>query len=209
MSKNTRKNTFAATAPNYDEIASRLVEAHYTRVAAKEAVALEAERGNALAEASMLGAIKSVAVEFANCTVELFDAHLKAPLVKAFEARGNKMPGPIIATIKLAFVAIANGVVPTKDVAANVQKFVNEQARGELKAKGLIDASETRGRKAGTTSDKVKDARRDAAIKLAQTGNVDAKIVKARVDALLLLTSAGNWKLLEKVLADACRTLNA
>ena len=209
MSKKTIKNTFAPVAKSiadtdYASLASSLVTAHETATTGIATAKLEAERAIASANSTLLERIKTIAIEFPNFTEALWNEHVKERISAMFKDAGHKMPGPITAKVKVAFLALSNGIEPDAEYANNAQAFVNKQARAELKTRGIIDAGETRGRPQGATetAPKGKNTRMVAAVELAQTGGVDPNTAKERARMLVHCTTAGNWKLLERALRD-------
>ncbi len=187
---------------DYATLASELVGAHENTSAEVTAIKAEAERNIAVANVTLLQRIAAVARKHVGFTGAQWDEYLKEPVNAAFKAAGHAMPGPIAAKVKIAFLAFANGIEPMPEYENNVQAFVNKQARAELKAKGIIDAGETRGRKEGSAAPKGVDERKQAAVRLCQTGKDDKATVVRRVELLLAATTPGNWKMLERVLAD-------
>lgn len=194
---------------DYATLASELVGAHENTSAEVTAIKAEAERNIAVANVTLLQRIAAVARRHVGFTEVQWNEFLKEPVNAAFKAAGHAMPGPIAAKVKVAFLAFANGIEPMPEYENNVQAFVNKQARAELKAKGIIDAGETRGRKEGSAAPKGIDERKQAAVRLCQTGKDDKATVARRVELLLACTSPGAWKLTEAKLAEIVKILHA
>lgn len=191
---------------NFADLASNMVNAHHDATTAKRAIEADYVARLAGAESPLFGVIRSAAETCKGITEKQYDT-LIAPAAKArYLALDYKDVSTRAAVLKVAFLAFAHGVSPSNDVSSNLQTFVNKEARAALRSRGVLaPAKDKGGRPEGSASTKVRSAREEAALCLAQTGGVDAEIVKARVHCLLALTSAGNWKLLDKALADAMR----
>ncbi len=194
---------------DYATLASELVGAHESTSAEVTAIRAEADRSIAVANVTLLQRIAQVARRHVGFTGAQWDEYLKEPVNAAFKAAGHAMPGPIAAKVKIAFLAFANGIEPLPEYENNAQQFVNKQARAELKAKGIIDAGETRGRKEGSAAPKGVDERKQAAVRLCQTGKDDKATVARRVELLLACTTPGAWKLTEAKLAEIVKILHA
>jgi hypothetical protein len=190
----------------YQALAETLAEAETSRVNGVSTAKAEAERSIFAANSTLLDRLRDIASEYSDLTAEHFDAYVRKPMSDALIVYGMKMPGPTVAKIKVALLALIHGIEPSEANARNVQKFVNEEARPALIAAGVLPESNV-GRKAGTAGTKVKDARRDAALVLCADVKLDAAKVQARVDLLLKATSPGNWLLLDRKLAEIAKLL--
>lgn len=187
---------------DYQSIASRLVDAYADTDATVKAIETEAARSISVAKSSLLDKIEAVASSLPGLTVEQWDAHLKAPIEAGFKSAGYSAIPTRVAMLKVAFLAFANGVKPQSDKAkANIQHFVNDEARPALREKNVLEQkAENGGRPKGATSDKVTDERHLAALLLSGTPELDAEKVKLRAKKLLACCTAGHWQALEKAL---------
>jgi hypothetical protein len=202
------KNAFKKTAgPDYADAAQRLLDAVASSGKAIETAQSEFERACVVARQSAIENIRIVASEFTGMSAADFDAHIKPPMLATLERQGMKAPAPHIAKIKVAFLAFAHGIEPEGEKAkANLQHFVNDEARGKLQEAGILEAS-TKGRTKGTTSEKTKDQRQLAALLLAGDASLDRATVKRRAAMLNWATRPAQWKLLERNLEAMAKTL--
>ena len=209
MAKNV-KNTFVApksATPDYSDAAQRLIDALANSGKAIETAQSEFERACVVARQSALDGVRVVAAEFVGMSGAEFDEHIKPLMLKILEKQGMKAPAPHIAKIKVAFLAFAHGIEPESDKAkANLQHFVNEEARAALQAQGVLEAS-TKGRGKGNTSEKTKDQRLLAALLLAGDASLDKATVKRRAAMLAWATKPAQWKLLERNLEAMAKLL--
>lgn len=191
-----------------DDVVQTLTGIHTDNVMAKDTAQADFARAMASAEETKLDALRLVAAELPELTAEYWDNYLRKPFSDALMVAGLKMPGPVVSMYKVALLALVNGIEPNDEYARDVNKFVNKQARAELVKAGKLEDSKV-GRKAGTTSNKTKSAAREAAIVLARHGdaNLSAEVVNRRAAMLEALATAGNWKLLEAKLREACKVL--
>lgn len=203
------KNTFVAPklGPDYANAATRLIEAVANSGKAIETAQSEFERACVVARQSAIENIRAVASEFTGMTAAEFDEHIKPPMLAILEKQGMKAPAPHVAKIKVAFLAFAHGIEPESDKAkANLQHFVNEEARAALQAQGVLEAS-NKGRGKGKTSEKTKDQRMLAALLLSGDASLDRATVKRRAAMLAWATKPAQWKLLERNLESMAKTL--
>lgn len=188
------------SSKDYVGAASRLVAAYTETDNAVKT--LEAQHATALAQTKgrAIKAIASVAVDFEGMTGAQFDEYLKPGIVQGLTAAKYASVPTRAAMIKVAFLAFAHGVEPSEENAHNLNNFVNKEARQALRDKGVIEA-DTRKKKAA--SPKQVDERMQAAIRLARTSaDQSTDDVLARAELLVKCCTAGNWKLLEKKLAE-------
>lgn len=201
------KNAFKSQTPDYTATAQRLIDALANSGKAIETAQSEFERACVVARQSAIEGVRVVAAEFKGMSAAEFDEHIKPPMLAILEKQGMKAPAPHIAKIKVAFLAFAHGIEPEGEKAqANLQHFVNEEARGALQARGILEAS-TKGRGKGNTSEKTKDQRLLAALLLAGDASLDRATVKRRAAMLNWATRPAQWKLLERNLEAMAKTL--
>lgn len=189
----------------FEKAAAELVNVHFSRVDARAQAEQAYASGLAKADETAMAKLEKLAKGLPGLTEADWAKYMHRPIMDGMTARGLKAPGPQVSKLKVAFFAFLHGLKPSKDAANNYQKFADESG-AVLKARGVL-APTKQGKKKGTTSEHMRDERKFAAVRLAQTGNVAADVVATRVEALMALTTAGNWKYFESVLAEAMRTI--
>lgn len=197
---------FVNPSLNFASLAKELVTSHHETITGIASAREELVAKESTLNSTLLSRLATIAPKVKGMTGAQWDKELKASVIAEYTALEYKAVPTRAAMLKVAVLALANGVKP--DGEANLQKFVNDVARPALIKSGVLEGSK-KGRKAGSakTPELPNDLVMGANLLIAK--DVPKDVRAHRVGMLVRLATPANWKLLQAALENCIKTLDA